>query len=425
MRNIVLVGTQWGDEGKGKLIDVLTERCDYVVRFQGGNNAGHTVRVGSQQFILHQIPSGIIRKQVVCVIGNGVVLDPEALFSEIESLRRRNIKVKGRLKISDQAHLIMPYHKLLDKLAETANGAQRIGTTQRGIGPCYTDKAARLGIRVGDLLADVAVFKKRLRQVLTEKNKQITLIHGHVALSYSKLLKQMFSFRRRLKPYACNTPQFLHDAVKRKKSILLEGAQGTFLDIDHGTYPYVTSSNSSAGGAVTGTGLGPREIDEVIGVAKAYTTRVGEGPLPTEFGPKMMQRIRTRGAEYGATTGRPRRCGWFDAVVTRRAVLVNGLDYIAITKLDVLDDLSEIKICVRYRYRGKTSKQFPSNVEVLNKCVPVYKTVRGWCSPTSHITRFKNLPKRAKDYLHVLEDLLEVPIRIVSVGSKRSQTIIV
>jgi len=424
MPNIVLVGAQWGDEGKGKIIDFLTEKSDYVVRFQGGNNAGHTVRVGADKFILHQIPSGIIRKKIRCVIGNGVVLDPEALFSEIEDLRRRKVNVRGRLKISDQAHLIMPYHKLLDQLAERRNGAQKIGTTQRGIGPCYADKAARLGIRVGDL-SDVTVFKKRLKEVLSVKNAQIKNIYHGRPFSYNAILKRYLSFRRRLMPFICNTPLLLHEVAKRNKRILLEGAQGTFLDVDHGTYPFVTSSNSSVGGAITGSGLGLHQIDEVIGVVKAYTTRVGEGPLPTELEPRMMEKIRDRGDEYGATTGRPRRCGWFDAVVTRHAVLVNGLDYIAITKLDVLDELPEIKICVAYRYKNKLFKQFPSHVEVLNRCRPVYRTVSGWQAPTSHITRFSKLPKRAQIYLRTLERLLETKIRIVSVGSKRVETIAV
>ncbi len=423
MSNIVLVGAQWGDEGKGKIIDFLTDKTDYVVRFQGGSNAGHTVRVGAERFVLHQIPSGIIRRGIVCVIANGVVLDPEELLKEINEIKQRKIRVDGRLFLSDQAHLIMPYHKMFDRLSEQANGSQKIGTTQRGIGPCYADKAARLGIRVGDL-AEISVFKARLKHVLEEKNKLLKHVYHEPPLSYSKILKQCLSFRKKLLGYARNTPQLLHDAVQKKKRILLEGAQGTFLDVDHGTYPFVTSSNSSVGGAITGTGLGLHDVHKVMGVVKAYTTRVGEGPFPTEMESEMLKKVRDWGEEFGATTGRPRRCGWFDAVLTRQAVRVNGLDSIAVTKLDVLDNLKEIKVCVAYRYRGKLLTHLPSHVETLKQCRPVYKVTKGWYSPTTSITKFKDLPVRAQQYLRYLEKLVEAPIEIVSVGSSRAQTIV-
>ncbi|MBI4430996.1 MAG: adenylosuccinate synthase [Candidatus Omnitrophica bacterium] len=423
MANIVLVGAQWGDEGKGKIIDFLTEKSDYVVRFQGGSNAGHTVRVGAERFVLHQIPSGIIRNHIICVIANGVVLDPEELIHEIGNLKKRKIRVDGRLFVSDQAHVIMPYHKLFDRLAEQENEKRKIGTTQRGIGPCYADKAARLGIRVGDFL-DIPVFKQRLKQVLDAKNKVLKFIYRHPTLSYTDILKRCLAYRKRLLGYTRNTPQLLHDAVHKRKRILLEGAQGTFLDVDHGTYPYVTSSNSSVGGAITGTGMGLRDVHKVIGVVKAYTTRVGEGPFPTEMEPAMLRKVRDWGEEFGATTGRPRRCGWFDAVLTRQAARVNGLDSIAVTKLDVLDNLKEIKICTTYKYHGRTLRDLPSHVEVLKQCRPVFRTVKGWHSSTSQITKFRDLPKLAQQYLRVLEKLVETPIEIVSVGSSRSQTIV-
>lgn len=422
MANIVLVGAQWGDEGKGKIIDILTEKSDYIVRFQGGNNAGHTVKYADKSFVLHLIPSGILRPGKKCVIGNGVVVDPEALFHEIETLTGKGVSVDGRLYVSEQAHLIFPYHRLLDRLKEESKNARKIGTTQRGIGPCYEDKMARLGIRIADL-NDPKIFLARLKHVLAIKNKLLTQIYKHPPFPFEKIARQYLGYRKKLLRFSTNTSLLLNEAIRRRKQILFEGAQGTLLDIDHGTYPYVTSSNASAGGAMTGSGVGPTQIDEVLGVIKAYTTRVGEGPFPTEFPEGLMQKIRDKGEEYGATTGRPRRCGWFDAVIGRHAVSVNGLSKLAVMKLDVLDELNKIKICVAYRYGKTLIKDFPPNVEVLKKCVPVYETHPGWQKDISEVRRYKDLPVAAQKYLKRIETLMKTPIAIISVGSKRGQTI--
>lgn len=417
MANIVVVGAQWGDEGKGKIIDILARHADYVVRYQGGNNAGHTVVIDSDEFILHLIPSGILHKNKICVIGNGVVVDPEALIEEIDMLRSKGIHVDDNLKVSDQVHLIFPYHKAFDKLSEFK---KKIGTTGRGIGPCYTDKIGRCGIRLADLLDD-DVFKKKLRENLDNKNELLKKLYNHAGFSFGEIYKKYSEYRKAISKYACNSTKILNDAVKRKKSILFEGAQGTLLDIDHGTYPYVTSSNATAGGACTGTGLGPSKIDKVIGVVKAYTTRVGEGPLPTEFPSKLMDEIRKKGKEYGATTGRPRRCGWFDSVIVRHSALVNSLDSIAVTKLDVLDELKTIKIATAYKYKGKVFKDFPSDIEMLWKVEPIYEEHPGWMEDTTRAHRFSDLPINAKRYLKRLQKLIDVKIELVSVGSKREQ----
>ncbi|MFH1779024.1 MAG: adenylosuccinate synthase [Candidatus Omnitrophota bacterium] len=417
MANIVVVGAQWGDEGKGKIIDILARHADYVVRYQGGNNAGHTVVIDSEEFILHLIPSGILHKNKICVIGNGVVVDPEALIDEIDMLRNKGIHVDDNLKVSDQVHLIFPYHKAFDKLSEFK---KKIGTTGRGIGPCYTDKIGRCGIRLADLLDD-DVFKKKLRENLNNKNELLKKLYNHAGFSFGEIYKKFTGYRKAISKYACNSTKILNDAVKRKKSILFEGAQGTLLDIDHGTYPYVTSSNATAGGACTGTGLGPSKIDKVIGVVKAYTTRVGEGPLPTEFPPKLMDEIRKKGKEYGATTGRPRRCGWFDSVIVRHSALVNSLDSIAVTKLDVLDELKTIKIATAYKYKGKVFKDFPSDIEMLWKVELIYEGHPGWMEDTKQAHRFSDLPTNAKRYLKRLQKLIDVKIELVSVGSKREQ----
>ncbi|PIQ87571.1 MAG: adenylosuccinate synthase [Candidatus Omnitrophica bacterium CG11_big_fil_rev_8_21_14_0_20_45_26] len=424
MSNVILVGAQWGDEGKGKMIDLLARKSDVIVRYQGGNNAGHTVKFSNKTFILHIIPSGILHPGKVCVIGNGVVIDPKALQEELEMLRRNQINFHNRLLISEQAHLIMPYHRLIDEYLERAKGKGKIGTTKKGIGPCYADKVARLGIRVIDLLND-RVFRQRLRLVLTEKNLLLKKIFREQILSYEKIYKTYTQYRSLLKPYVRNTSIYLDEAYRRHKKVLFEGAQGTLLDVDHGTYPYVTSSNASAGGALTGTGVSPARIDRVIGVMKAYTTRVGEGPFPTEFTTSLMEIIRKKGEEYGATTGRPRRCGWFDAVIGRYSVLVNGLGELAIMKLDVLDELPEIKICVAYRYKGKTYEYFPSDIEVIEHGTPVYEALPGWQTPTTHIRKYSALPKNAKKYLKRIETILKTPISVVSVGSSRVQTIFV
>ena len=423
MANMVVIGAQWGDEGKGKSIDILAKDADYIVRYQGGNNAGHTVVVKDTQTILHLIPSGILHKGKVCVIGNGVVLDPEALLNEIKLLRTKGVKVDNNLFISDQVHLILPYHKLLDKVKESNRSTKfKIGTTGRGIGPCYIDKAARCGIRFADLL-DTELFKQKLKFNIEEKNKIFSKLYNVDKISYKKIFNQYIGFKRQISKYAANTSKLLNEAIAKRKNILFEGAQGTLLDIDFGTYPYVTSSNATAGGACIGTGVSPTKIDKVLGVVKAYTTRVGEGPFPTQFPKALLDEIRHRGKEFGATTRRPRRCGWFDSVIVRHSVMVNGLDRIAVMKLDVLDYLKELKVCTAYKYKGKIFKDFPANIELLNKCTPIYKTFKGWMSDTSNIKEYRKLPANAKSYLKNLSGLVGAKISIVSVGSKRSQTI--
>jgi len=401
----VVVGAQWGDEGKGKIIDILSRDADIIVRYQGGNNAGHTVVIGDKEFILHLIPSGVLRKNKLCIIGNGVVVDPEALLGEIDMLKGKGIKIDGNLIISECAHVIFPYHKVIDKRRGT-----HIGTTGRGIGPCYIDKMARCGIRMADL-----VNPDFLRKKLSAN------LEGSAEFDLEQIYKEYLGYGRKIKKYLGNVSLILNNAIAGKKDILFEGAQGTLLDIDHGTYPYVTSSNATAGGASTGTGVGPTRIDKVIGVVKAYTTRVGEGPFPTEFEKELMEKIRTKGKEFGATTGRPRRCGWFDAVIVKHAVAVNGLDEIVVTKLDVLDEMDEIKICTGYKYKGKTYKDFPASLDVLENCEPVYESCDGWLKDTTSVTKYKDLPRSAKRYLGRLSRLLNVKIGMVSVGSKREQ----
>jgi len=422
MSNVVVVGAQWGDEGKGKIIDILAKDADYVVRYQGGNNAGHTVVVGGEQFILHLIPSGILHKSKICVIGNGLVIDPQALIEEITELKKRGVKVDNNLKVSEQAHLIFPYHKALDKLKEGKMGADKIGTTGRGIGPCYIDKAARCGIRIADFLDD-NVFKRKLKANVEEKNELFRKVYKFKGFSYKKIYNEYVGYRKTIAKFACNTNKLLNDAVSKKKKILFESAQGTLLDIDHGTYPYVTSSNPTAGGACTGTGVSPTKINKVVGVVKAYTTRVGEGPFPTEFSPRLMDKIRKKGMEFGATTGRPRRCGWFDAVITRHSVVVNGLQEIAVTKLDVLDELEKVKICTAYKYKSKIYKDFPANMDVLSNCEPIYEEHPGWMKDTSKALNFRGLPKEARQYLYRLEGLLKVKISLVSVGKERNKVL--
>ncbi len=420
MPNIVVVGAQWGDEGKGKVIDLLAERADLIVRFQGGNNAGHTVVVGGQEFIMHLIPSGILHQGKYCVIGNGVVVDPAALLEEIDALEKRGIEVNGRLGVSDQAHLIFPYHKALDKLKEAKVGPGKIGTTGRGIGPCYTDKAARVGIRVADLL-DEELFRRKLAMNLEEKNALFSKLYQAPAFSFEEIFREYRGYAQRIAPYVINAPWVIHQAITQGKQVLFEGAQGTWLDIDHGTYPYVTSSNATAGGACTGAGVGPTRIDQVIGVVKAYTTRVGEGPFPTEFPPPLMNEIRSKGKEFGATTGRPRRCGWFDAVLVRNAIVINGITDIAVTKLDVLDTSPRVKICTAYRLGGKPLTIPPAAIDRWAQVEPVYEEHPGWLVDTSQVSCFEDLPPQAQRYLKRLEELLAVKISIVSVGSKREQ----
>ncbi|MBN1527082.1 MAG: adenylosuccinate synthase [Candidatus Omnitrophica bacterium] len=419
MPNTVIIGAQWGDEGKGKVIDILAERTDYIVRYQGGNNAGHTVVIGPDKFVLHLIPSGILHKGKKCVIGNGVVVDPRALLDEIEMLGSKGIEVDGRLFLSETAHVIFPYHKVLDELKEQKK--KKIGTTKKGIGPCYADKVARLGIRVVDLL-DKDILREKLENNLEDKNAILTKIYNADAFDIEKLYREYLDYGEKMRKYVCDTTVLLHDALKRKKSLLFEGAQGTLLDVDHGTYPFVTSSNATSGGAATGTGVGPNRIDKVIGVVKAYTTRVGEGPFPTEFSDDLMDTIRHKGGEFGATTGRPRRCGWFDSVVVRHSVKINGLDELVVTKLDVLDDLDSIKVCTAYRYNGRIYKDFPADVKVLNGCEPVYEQLPGWKADTTCITSYMKLPKNAKRYLKRMQKILGTKIVLISVGSERRQT---
>jgi len=422
--NRILIGAQWGDEGKGKVIDLLSQKSDIIVRYQGGNNAGHTVKFDNQTHILHLIPSGILHKGKVCIIGNGVVLDPEAFFEEVDVLRSKGVSVKGRLFVSEQAHLILPYHRLFDCLREESMGRKKeaIGTTKRGIGPCYADKMARQGLRVGDF-RNPRYFKERLKQVLREKNEVLRKIYKHPGLSFESVYAFCRRYEKKLLHYATDTPSYLFAAARKGRSILFEGAQGTLLDVDHGTYPFVTSSNASVGGAITGSGVSPTLIHRVIGVVKAYTTRVGEGPFPSQFPAPLMQQIQKKGEEFGATTGRPRRCGWFDAVIARHSVRINGLDEMAVMKLDVLSGLKEIKIAVAYRLDGKTYKDFPPSSCDFSRCVPVYETMKGWQEDLTAVKRWKDFPANAKKYLKRLETLLETPIKMVSVGSKRTQTV--
>lgn len=421
MPNTILVGAHWGDEGKGKIIDVLTEQVDVVVRSQGGNNAGHTVFIGEQKYILHLIPSGILRPGKVCIIGNGVVLDPLSLIEEIEGLRRHRIPLKGNLFISDAAHIVFPYHREIDAHRESGKSKGKIGTTKRGIGPTYADKAARTGLRVMDL-----VHPQRLEQKLKSRirlNNEILKALGAKPLSYKRVLADYLAVGRRLKPLVANTVLMLHEAVQEGKSILFEGAQGTFLDIDHGTYPYVTSSNTTAGGACTGSGVSPSRIDRVLGVTKAYTTRVGEGPMPTENG-EFSDHLHSLGREFGATTGRKRRCGWFDAVMARQAAIINGMDELAVTNLDGLDTLESIKVCVAYRHGRRRFEYVPGDAEILQECQPVYEELPGWKRPTDSARTWNDLPVKARNYLKFIARLTGVRLALVSVGPEREQTIV-
>ena len=420
MANTILVGAQWGDEGKGKIIDYLTDDADIVVRSQGGNNAGHTIVHGKKKFVLHLIPSGILRRGKTCVIANGVVVDPLALVVEIDGLRKRGIKVGKNLLLSDCAHLVMPWHRLLDEQREVRKGKNKIGTTKRGIGPAYGDKAARTGLRVGDLL-DKDVFARKLKLRLEENNAVLKSL-GAKPIAYQPLLKSYLAAAKVLRPHVTNTVVWLHDVMSRGKSLLFEGAQGTYLDIDHGTYPFVTSSNTTAGGACTGSGVPPHRMDTVIGVMKAYTTRVGEGPFPTEDD-ALGDMLHGMGREFGATTGRARRCGWFDAVATHYAAMINGIDKIAITNLDGLDAVPEIKVCTAYKLDGKTLRHPPTDAAEWARCRPVYRKFPGWMKPTSGVRRFNDLPLNARRYARALADLTGAKLGIVSVGAAHDETI--
>ncbi|MFH1359887.1 MAG: adenylosuccinate synthase [Candidatus Omnitrophota bacterium] len=423
MNTVVVFGAQWGDEGKGKLIDILSKDADITVRYQGGNNAGHTVVVGEKQYIFHLIPSAILHRSKICVIGNGVVVDPKALLGEMNGLKSQHIDVTPKkLKISGNAHVVMPYHRILDTLRESKR-KNKIGTTGRGIGPCYADKVTRCGIRVVDLL-NAHLLALKLKDNLREKNETFQRVYHKPPFSFKDVYNEYLEYGRILKPYICDTALLLNRSIDNKRSILFEGAQGTFLDIDFGTYPFVTSSNSIAGGVCAGSGVSPTRIHKAIAVVKAYTTRVGEGPFPTEFSTKLKDEIRLKGKEYGATTGRPRRCGWFDSVLVRYAVIINGASELAIMKLDVLDNLKKIKICTAYRYKGKLLKDFPLDLEVIQKAKPVYEELSGWQKPLHGVRTFRQLPVNARRYIERLEQLLKVGVKYISIGSKRDEIII-
>jgi adenylosuccinate synthase len=421
----VIVGAQWGDEGKGKIVDLLSENVDIVARYQGGPNAGHTVVIGDEQIILHQIPSGILRPHTKCVIGNGVVIDPKVLLEEIDFVKEKGVDVRGRLFISHRAHLIMPYHKAIDSTKEeSAADDLKIGTTGRGIGPAYVDKYDRNGIRIVDLL-DRETLREKLERNIAEKNELLKQIYLSEPLDADAIVDEYIQFDELIDEYVTDTSILINDAISRGEEILVEGAQGTMLDVDFGTYPFVTSSNPTAGGSCSGLGIGPTLIDEVLGIVKAYTTRVGMGPFPTEFDQEFGDKVRKLGGEFGATTGRPRRCGWFDAVVVGHAARVNGLTGLVITKLDVLDSLPEIKICTGYKYGDKVFKNYPAELWLQEKVEPVLETHPGWEADTTAAKTFDELPENAKKYLNRLEELVGVKIEIISVGSERNQTILV
>lgn len=423
MTNTVVVGTQWGDEGKGKIVDLLSEHADFVVRFQGGNNAGHTMVVDGKEIISHLIPSGIIQ-QKPCFIGNGVVVDPFVLLDEIDYLSANHIDVSSQmLQVSNRAHIIMPYHQAIDKAREKKKGKNKIGTTGRGIGPCYEDKATRRGIRCCDLI-DLDFFKEKVTTIMEEKNFYLKEYFKTTPLDPAQVIDQFIQIRDRLLPYISDVSVALGQGIDEGKAVLFEGAQGTHLDIEHGTYPFVTSSSTVSGNAANGTGVGPGQLHEIIGIVKAYTTRVGAGPFPTELFDAIGEKIQKTGAEFGATTGRKRRCGWLDMVVLKNAARLNSLTGLAITKLDVLDDLDELKICVGYAYQGQTLTHFPPEIAALDTCTPVYETLPGWKQTTAAVKTYDQLPEKAKAYLDRIVELSGVPVKIVSVGPGREATII-
>ena len=434
----VVVGAQWGDEGKGKIVDVLAREADIIARYQGGANAGHTVEVGEDRFVLHQVPAGILHPRKVCLLGNGVVLDPVRFFDELDSLERRGVVVGERLKVSNRAHILLSYHGLLDAVKDGTRPTGRIGTTGRGIGPAYEDKAARIGIRVADLWDEVRL-QAMLAANVEQKNRWLEVLGAPERIRLEEIVDEVSGYRDRLLRVSGDVSRTIYAALSAGRRVLLEGAQGSLLDLDHGTYPYVTSSSTTAGGAATGVGIGPRTLDEIVGVVKAYTTRVGNGPLPTELTGAEGSRLREAGSEYGATTGRPRRCGWFDAVVVRFAARVNGLTELAVTKLDVLDRLPSIRICVGYRFRGDAAsgrpgtgmqggerlEEFPGSLSVLENCEPIYEEVEGWQAPTELARSMGELPPLARRYLARIEELVGCPIRRVSVGTRRDQILTV
>lgn len=420
MSTVVVVGTQWGDEGKGKITDFLAESAEVVARYQGGNNAGHTIVIGDQKYKLHLIPSGIFYKEKICVIGNGMVINPKALVEEINYIHSNGFKTEN-LRISDRAHVIMPYHLLLDQLEEERKGDNKIGTTRKGIGPCYMDKAARSGIRISDLL-DKEQFEQKLSHILQEKNQIIQDIYGGNALELDRILKEYLGYAEQIRPYVADTSVVLNDAIDAGKRVLFEGAQGVMLDIDQGTYPYVTSSNPTAGGVCIGSGVGPTKIHQVIGVAKSYTTRVGDGPFPTELNNEIGDWIREKGNEYGTTTGRPRRVGWFDSVVVRHARRVSGITGLSLNSLDVLSGLETVKICTAYKLDGEVIEHYPANLNQLSKCEAIYEELPGWSEDLSKVRTLDDLPENARRYVERVAELTGIPISIFSVGPNREQT---
>ncbi len=423
MSVVVIVGAQWGDEGKGKIVDYLTRKAAVVARYQGGHNAGHTVVIKDEKYVLHLIPSGILHKKTLCLIGNGVVVEPEALIKEITDLKARGITVGSNLLISKNAHLIMPYHIALDQASEQAKGRKNIGTTGRGIGPTYVDKMGRSGMRVGDLLTPDA-FRDKLKANLLHVNFLLKNLYQARPFSAEKIYKKYMEYAEALNKHIADTDIIVNNAIAAKKNVLLEGAQGTLLDIDHGTYPFVTSSSAVAGGACTGLGIGPTRINKVLGIVKAYTTRVGSGPFPTELHDKTGELLREKGGEFGSTTGRARRCGWLDTVILRHSCRINGLSGIVLTKLDILDGMDTLRICTAYKYKGKVIKEMPKELSTLEECLPVYEEVRGWNTSTLGITDFRKLPGKAQAYIKRIEELVGVRVTIVSTGQKRDELIL-
>lgn len=421
---VIVVGAQWGDEGKGKIVDYLTRKATMVARYQGGHNAGHTVVIKDKKYVLHLIPSGILHKGTTCIIGNGVVVEPAALIGEIDGLRDQKITVNENLLLSKNAHLIMPYHIALDKASEAAKGKKSIGTTGRGIGPAYVDKMARSGIRVGELLTP-DLFMEKLDSNVRQANILLKNLYNHKGFSAKKIFAEYLVYAKKLQRHIADTDLIINQAIAAKKNVLLEGAQGTLLDIDHGTYPFVTSSSAVAGGACTGLGIGPTKISKAIGIVKAYTTRVGSGPFPTELHDSTGEMMRAKGGEFGATTGRPRRCGWLDTVILRHSAMINGLTGIAITKLDILDGFKSLKICTGYRYRGKLIKDMPKELGIFDTCVPVYEEMEGWKESTLGVKKFSALPRQARAYIRRIEELVGVKADVISTGQKRDELITV
>ncbi len=422
MANTCVIGLQWGDEGKGKIIDILAKDYDIIARYQGGGNAGHTLIIGDEKFIFHLIPSGILHKDKKCVIGNGIVFDPKLFLEEIEGLAEKNINVSGNLFISDRAHVVFPYHKKLDLLQEKQKGNSMIGTTGRGIGPCYTDKISREGVRIGELL-DKNHFKDKLKKNVEEKNRVFVSLYKDEPISWEEIYREYCEYADKIAPFVSDTVDLMARAISDNKKILFEGAQGALLDVDFGTYPFTTSSNSAAGGVSSGIGVSPKQIHNIIGITKAYTTRVGSGPFPTEVEGEQGEHIRKKGGEFGSTTGRPRRCGWFDGVAIQHSVRISGVDSLIVTKLDVLDDQKTISICTGYTCNDKLYNTFPANIEILNNCEPVYEDVPGWCEDTSNVRDVQNLPENARNYIKALEEIVGVKVERISVGPERSQII--